>query len=475
MKSTLKTHQPLKREIGLFSATVVVVANMIGTGIFTTSGFIIAEVPNPWAFQFCWLIGGLFALCGALCYGELGVRCPQAGGEYAYLREAFGRRLGFLSGWISLVVGFSAPIAAAAMACTTYLLPPGMSTPLWSWTPGGITLVSLSPAALIACGTILLLSLLHFHSLSLGTRVQNGLTLLKVGIILVLMIAAVFGGQGSLDHFHPSSTDAPFFSADWAVSLIFVSFAYSGWNAAAYLGGEIKAPEKNLPRALIGGTLLVTLLYLALNAVFLYALSPEEMAGKADVGAVAAAALFSPQAGRWLGIAIAIGLLSVLSAMIMTGPRIYFAMAKDGAFFQAFGRLSGLHRTPAASIFLQAVIAMVMVLTATFNTLLIYIGFTLSLSSLLTVAGLIRLRARHPLPPGTYRTPLYPLIPLLFLLGNGWIIVFALISQPVAAFFGLGTLVVGLLAYQAFQWKNADPPTTTFMDNTPITQPGGEL
>ncbi len=434
MKNQLDQNQELKRELGLFSATVVVIANMIGTGIFTSSGFIIAAVDSPLAFMLCWLAGGLFALCGALSYGELGVRFPRAGGEYIYLREAFGPCLGFLSGWLSLIVGFSAPIAAAAMAFATYFLPDA---------DRGI-------ATLTACTVILGITLLHYHSLRLGTRVQNGLTLLKIGIILALVVAGVVMGRGDLSHFETGSWTDNLFSSSWAVALIFVSFAYSGWNAAGYLGGEIRWPERNLPRALVIGTMIVAVLYLALNIVFLYALAPVEMAGRADIGAMAATALFGPAAGRWLGLAISVGLMSVLSAMIMTGPRVYYAMARDGVFFRAFGRLSGLHQTPAASIFLQAAIAIVMALTATFDALLIYIGFTLSLSAMLTVVGMMWLRRLHPMPAGSYRTPGYPFVPALFILGNGWIVVFVLKSQPIASLLGLATIGLGLLAYGAF-------------------------
>ena len=455
MKHQLNYNQGLRRELGFFSATVVVVANMIGTGIFTTSGFIIAEISHPWAIQLCWLAGGVFALCGALCYGELGGRFPKAGGEYIYLCEAFGTCLGFLSGWISLIVGFSAPIAAAATAFAVYLMPFATegAPALWVWRWGDVEVLWFSSTILVACGVILGLTLLHYHSLRIGTRVQNGLTLLKVGIILFLILAAWVSDRGDLAHFSSGPLGDTLSSSNWAVSLIFVSFAYSGWNAAAYLGGEIRAPERNLPRALVSGTVIVTILYMALNGVFLYALSPAQMAGHTDVGALAAAALFGPAAGRWLGIAIAIGLLSVLSAMIMTGPRVYFAMAQDQVFFQTFGRISRLHRTPAASIFLQAGIAIAMVLSATFDQLLIYIGFTLSLSALLTVVGMILLRRRYPLPADSYRTFGYPLTPAVFILGNAWIIVFALKSQPVASLFGLATIFLGLVAYGAFRWQ----------------------
>jgi APA family basic amino acid/polyamine antiporter len=289
--------------------------------------------------------------------------------------------------------------------------------------------------------------------------VQNSLTILKVGIICVFVLAALWAGRGDTAHLTQRIGWAELFSGKLAVSLIFVSFAYSGWNAAAYLGGEILSPQRNLPLALITGTLVVTVLYMALNLVFLYALPPDAMSGTLDVGTKAAAALFGTTAGYWVGGAIALGLLSVLSAMIMTGPRVYFAMARDGVFFETFGRLSKLHRTPAASIFLQAGIAMVMVLTATFDQLLIYIGFTLSLSALMTVGGLVILRRRQPLAQGQYRALGYPVTPALFIAGNAWIIFYALKSRPIASLLGVLTIGLGLAVYWAFQRKAIDAET----------------
>ncbi len=459
MTNQLYQSQELKRELGLFSATIAVIANMIGTGIFTTSGLVMAEVGSPAAFGLCWLVGGLFALCGALCYGELGVRYPRAGGEYVYLREAFSPCFGFLSGWLSLIVGFSAPIAAAGIAFAGYLL------------PGEKPIV----VRLTACGVILCITILHYHSIRLGTRVQNILTLFKVGIIISLVVAGIIAGRGSLDHFTADSFADAAFNGSWPVALIYVFFAYSGWNAAGYLGGEIRLQERNLPRALVIGTLIVSVLYLALNGVFVYALAPVEMAGCTDIGTVAANALFGPVASRWLGLVIAVCLLSVLSAMIMTGPRVYYAMARDGLFFQTFGRLSGKGRTPAASIFLQATIAVSMVLTATFDALLLYIGFTLSLSAMLTVCGLMLLNRIDPMPAGSYRTPGSPFVPAAFIIGNGWIIVFVLRNQPIASLFGLATIGLGLLAYGGFLIKiNASLPVVnkpansfTHPDQTP--------
>jgi APA family basic amino acid/polyamine antiporter len=240
------------------------------------------------------------------------------------------------------------------------------------------------------------------------------------------------------------------FQDKFAVSLILVSFAYSGWNAAAYLGGEIKRPGRNIPLALFAGTFFVMFLYLLLNVVYIYALPAVAMQGMLEVGAESATALFGKGTGQYFTGAIALGLLSVLSAMIMAGPRVYYAMARDGVFFELFGKVNVLHSTPAYSIFLQAAVSILMVLTASFNALLLYIGFTLSLFATLTVAGMIKLRFTKPALRREYRTIGYPLMPLLFIIGNLWITYFSVISRPITVLYSIATIGTGFLMYLYF-------------------------
>jgi APA family basic amino acid/polyamine antiporter len=457
--------QYLKREIGLFSALGLVVANMVGTGIFTTTGFIIQELMDPLTMMLCWLVGGLFALSGALCYAELGARFPRAGGEYVFLKESFGDLPAFMSGWISLLVGFSAPIAAAAIAFSEYtfqLFPPAFSA------PGVVSLpfMDISIKTVVACGVIVLISLAHHRSVRLGKGLQNLLTLFKLGVILCFAGAGFAWGQGSWEHFSGPLLSMEMRPLDvldsrFAVALVFVTFSYTGWNAAAYLGGEIQSPKRNIPLALILGTLVVICLYLLLNILYVFALAPDNMAGAPDVGAKAACALFGPFAGRIFSGAIGLGLASALSAMIVTGPRVYYAMAKDGLFFSMFSRVSRKHGTPGSAIFLQAGLAVAMVMTASFEHLLIYIGFTLSLVSSLTVLGMMRLRYCSKEIVGktgfsmAYRTPGYPFTPLLFVAGNIWIILFSITDRPVSAAWGLGTIALGLPFYFWFKKRRA--------------------
>ncbi len=473
MKNSFTQKNSLVREVNLSSATVLVIANMVGTGVFTTSGFILKELGDPRALLLCWLIGGLFALCGAFCFGELGARFPRAGGEYVFLKESFGKPVAFLSGWISLFVGFSAPIAAAAIAFASYFhqalhLPDGGEIVLRLF---GVPLITLSWFNLTAILVIGLFTLIHYHGLRTGTRVQNWLTIFKLVLIITFIVAGFLFGKGSMDHFRANQDLFTAFSSEkFAVSLIFVSFAYSGWNAAAYLGGEIINPQRNIPSALLIGTSLVIVLYLLLNMVYIYAVPLDQLTGEVEIGAKAAIGLFGDNISRFFSGAVALGLLSVVSAMVMTGPRIYYAMAQDGVFFPLFAQLNPLHHTPASSIFLQAGIAALMVLSASFETLLIYIGFTLSLCSMLTVIGLMRIRWRDGKNPQLYQTPGYPLTPLLFLAANGWIIVFSIQSQPVAILFALGTIAAGIACYWLTSSKKASYPLPT-LNKGPETGP----
>ncbi len=440
-------------KMGLFSATCLVVANMVGTGIFTTSGFIIQELGNSWAMLVCWALGGLFALAGALCYGELGARYPRPGGEYVFLRESFGELVGFLSGWVSLLVGFSAPIAAAAIAFAAYFLVGVIGCPEVGLTLKyqGLTLLTLSPITMLASGVVLAFSLVHRHSLFLGSRIQNILVVFKVALIMAFVLLGLGWGKGSLAHLTETPPASVFFSGQFAVSLIFITFAYSGWNAAAYMGSEISRPTKNIPLALLGGTLLVTIVYLLLNLTFLYGLSPKEMSGVVEVGEKAALALFGPRISRVIAGVIALCLLSLISAMMMTGPRVYLAMARDGLFFSNLSKLDNPRGTPGNAILLQAGLALFMVITVSLQNLLLLIGFTLSLFSLLTVVGLIVLRKRQPVSDLPYKTIGYPFTAIFFILCNFWIILFFIVSKPLVSLAGFAAILSGLLLYRLYR------------------------
>jgi APA family basic amino acid/polyamine antiporter len=449
----------LERRLSFSSAFFLVVASMIGTGIFATSGFIIEELANARAMLVCWFLGGLFALTGALCYGELGAMFPRAGGEYAFLRESFGKNVAFLSGWISLIVGFSGPIAAASIAFATYTfraldIAPATTTGLSLF---GVDIITVSPITITAVAVILALSLVHYHSLVLGSRVQNALTVLKIAVIFGFAVAGLWLGKGSTANLSTALDTGVIFSNKFAVSLVFVSFAYSGWNAATYLGGEVKSPGRNIPLSLLSGTLLVIGLYLLLNVTYIYALPVDEMSGVIEIGTGAAVSLFGKGAARFLSGAISVCLLSVIGSMILTGPRVYYAMAKDGVFFSRFGKVSSKRKTPGYSILLQAGLAILMVATTAFDALLLYVGFTLSLFAMLTAVGLIWLRIAQPDLVRPYRTFGYPVTPILFVLGNLWIISATVMSRPIVSAFGFATIGIGALFCWYFRTRGTPP------------------
>lgn len=414
------------RVLGPATALSVVVANMIGTGIFTTTGFLIEDLQNPLTVLIAWLVGGFVALCGALTYAELGIRMPRSGGEYHYLSRLFHPAVGFLAGWISLVVGFSAPVAAVAVAFSRYL---------------GSVFEAL-PVIPIALLVVLIFSLLHLWNVKFGGRVQNIITWLKVLLILALITGGFIMAPGD-----SSSVAISGFSIDGVVSpvfatgLIFVMYAYSGWNAAAYLGGEIKNPSRNLPLALIGGTMLVTLLYLALNYFYLTAVPGESISGKVEVAHFVAKAIFGTEGGKLISLLIAVFLMSTLSSMVMAGPRVYQVVGEDYKLFKILSRRSK-GGAPYMAVILQMIIAMILILTFTFETILIYVGFTLSLFAGLTVSGIFRLRHKHG-KTADYKTWGYPVTPVVFLIIMGWMIVHTLSTKPLASLAGVGTLALG--------------------------------
>ncbi len=422
---------PLPRRIGPTTAALAVVANMIGAGVFTTTGFLVRDIGSPPAILLAWGLGGLIALCGALSYAELVADIAENGGEYRLLSRIYHPALGVCAGLISLVAGFAAPIAASALAFGSYLQ-----------ALGAPVAPALAGVALIA-----VVSALHAFDVQLGGRFQNLFTVAKVLLIALFIGGGLVAGEAGLI---AAPADRPLgeaaLSPAFAVGLIFIAFAYSGWNAAAYLAGEVEKPATNLPLALISGTLVVTALYLGLNAVFLSSAPAAELAGKVEVGHVAALSLFGARAGALLSGLIACALVSSVSAMTMVGSRVYEAMGSD------FRALAGLRRGggsggPGRAIALQSLLAVVMVLSASFEALLTYIGFLLSLSAALTVAGVVVLRRREPARQRPYRAFAYPWTPLAFVFFSGWMIVHALTARPVQALAGLATIGCGLGLY----------------------------
>ena len=431
--SERQPERPPDRQFGAWTGTLLIVASMIGTGVFTTTGLLLANIPSASAVLACWALGGVLALAGALSYAELGAALPDNGGEFMLLGRIYHPAVGFTAGIVSLIVGFSAPIAASALAFSFYLERVFPGAP------------SLPVAVAVVCG----LSALHAWRANAGGRFQVAITAAKVALIVAFIAAGLW---------HASPVPAQQFAAaplvdaltapSFAVGLVLVSFAYTGWNASVYIAGELRDPQRSVPRSLLAGTLIVTLLYVGLNLVFLRAVPADQLSGVVEIGHVAAAALYGDSGARGLSALIALGLVSTISAYVMSGPRVYEAMGNAYPRLGFLGgRGSGAKHGPIAATALQAGAALAMLATASFEDLLTYVGFTLSLFAALTVAGVVVLRVREPALERPYRVWGYPVTPAIFIGLMLWMIWNAIALRPGVAAAGFGTLAVAAALY----------------------------
>ncbi|MFW2403277.1 MAG: APC family permease, partial [Gammaproteobacteria bacterium] len=381
----------------------------------------------PQAVLACWLIGGFLALAGALSYAELATALPDNGGEFLFLSRIYHPAVGFVAGVVSLIVGFSAPVAASAIALSLYLdrVFPG------------------APTLAVSIGVVLLLSAIHAWRVTAGGRFQVFITSCKALLIAALIVVGLWRGDASRLWTDTGEGLGSILSPEFAVGLVLVSFAYTGWNASIYIAGELENPRRNIPLSLAAGTAIVTLLYLGLNAVFLMAAPAEQLSGVVEIGHVAAEGLFGASGARALSAVIAVGLISTISAYVMSGPRVYEAM---GASYPRLGFLTGRgeHSTrgPLAAIALQALLSIGMLLTASFEALLTYVGFTLSIFAALTVAGVVVMRMREPQLERPYRVSGYPVTPLLFVALMVWMIWNSIELAPTVAIAGGATLLL---------------------------------
>ncbi len=434
----------VERRIGPLTATSIVVANMIGAGIFVLPGIVAAQVPGSGWILVCWIFGGLIAASGALCYAELATRMPEEGGEYVYLRKLYHPALGFLTGWTSFLVGFSAPIATSALGFAEYIFP-GVARLLPSLSPGGLS----AGKKILAVAIILLLTLVHYLGIRLGSIVQNTLTLIKIAIVFGLASAGMLLGEwkGSLLSFHDGGALS---GMAFGTAMMLVMFTYSGWNASAYIAGELKQPRRTLPLSLLAGTGIVIVLYLTVNLFFVKSLSFSEMRGSIAIVEVAAVRAFGGWMGRLLGLLTGLALLSSLSAFIILGPRVYFAMAKDRLFFPFAAKVHSRYRVPGASILLQGGIAVLMVVLGTFEQLAKYVGFALGVFPWLAVAGLFLARKRRIGEDSAVRVWGYPMIPLFYLASSLFLMIIAYVDQPVESTAAVATIALGVPCY--FLW-----------------------
>ena len=413
------------------TATAIVVADMIGVGVFTSLGFQARAVPSGFALVLLWVVGGGVALCGALCYAELATMFPRSGGEYTFLSHMYGPAVGFMAGWLSATVGFAAPVALAAMAFGQYAQ----------------AVLAGAPALSLGLAVIWIVSAVHLRGLRHSSAFQLAFTVLKLGLIVVFIGVGFARGGGQSTSFVPNASDlTQIVSASFAVSLVFVMYAYSGWNAATYIVGELGDPQRSLPRALLAGTGFVVVLYVALNAVFLYTTPLTELAGQVDVALIAGRHIFGEAGGRLVGTLICAGLIPTISAMMWIGPLVTVAMGGDVVPLRMFARRSG-NGVPTAAILLQCGVASLLLLTQSFEAVLEFVQFGLIACSFLTVLGLFKLRLTRPDLPRPYRTWGYPFTPLIFLAVTLFMMVYLVSARPLQSLAGLLMMLAGLVLY----------------------------
>lgn len=437
------------QRVKLPAAVAIVVGTMIGTGVYGSLGYQVAAVPSAFPVLLLWVLGGLLAACGAVNYAELTAALPRSGGEYHLLGRVFHPAMGFLSGWISLTVGFPAPIAVSAVFFANYTA----SATGWSIGSGMTTMY------VLAAGIVVLVTALHFISVRASGRAQTALTVLKAILLGALAVSGFWAGKSQHLSFWPQSGDATLMlKPDYAVSLIFVLYAYSGWNAACYIAGEVEQPGRTVPRALIMGTLVVMGLYLALNAAFLYCTPMADLAGQPDVGFVAALHIFPENGARFVAGLIAAGLVSSISGMLWAGSRVAQAMGQDHSLLAPLA-LTTPRGVPWLSTLFQSGLALVLLFVANVPQILAYTEFSLQLVLLLTVWGVFHLRWREPALARPYRAWGYPWTTGLFLVVMSFVLAYILGNRHRESLYGLGNAFLALIAYAAADaWQRRRPP-----------------
>ncbi|WP_048810236.1 APC family permease [Candidatus Methylacidiphilum infernorum] len=419
------------KKISPLTAFSIVVANMIGTGVFTTVGFQIKEISSAFVILCIWIMGGIIALSGALCYAELGARFKRSGGEYIFLSKIYHPLLGFLAGWLSVTIGFAAPSAATAMALGkyfSYVFP--TIPPLW---------ISLFLSAFVY--------VFHLRSVSWESIFQNIFIVIEIGLIFFF----IFNGIGHMDLRAADLLPKPaelsvFFSPPFALCFIYTMYSYSGWNAAAYIAGEIENPKKNIPLSLILGTTVVMIIYTLLNGIFVFSVPREQISGQIEVGAIVAKQIFGDWGSRFAGFLIGICLLSSLSAMAWIGPRVAAAIGEDYPVFRILSKRSS-DGVPYVGLMLQGLIMFCLLLSSSFARIITYVEFSLGLSTVLTVLGVIVLRVKEPLAKGFYSTWGYPFTPLLYVIVESIVLLQVFRQRPIESLLGLSTFGVGVVVY----------------------------
>lgn len=419
---------------------------MIGTGVYTSLGYQLAGIESVLAILVLWILGGVMALCGAVVYGELAVRLPRSGGEYHFLSKIYHPALGFLSGWVSSTVGFAAPAALSSMAFANYfykIFPELLTGYLGNY-----------QMELTGCLLVIIATLINILSIQLGTKFQSSITLVNILLIVVFIVSGIFLADSSHFNFNfDSQSIKPIFSNAFAVSLVYVSFAYSGWNSVTYITSEVDNPQKNLPKSLFLASFTVLLLYVGLNFVFLYSTPAADLILKNEVGFIAGQHIFGPLGGKIVSLIICIALFASVNSITIAGPRVSKTIGEDFPQLKRFSTITGAG-SPAVAILMQSTIAIVLIVTSSFEKVLTYIGFTLSLFTCLTVFGIFILRAKGDTDNLAYKAIGYPFTPIIFICLELWMIIFTLIDKPVESFAGFATILTGLAVYYFLSKKS---------------------
>ena len=426
------------------TAAAIVVADMVGVGVFTSLGFQVTDITSGFSLLLLWVVGGIVAICGAFCYAELGAMLPRSSGEYNFLRRIYHPAFGFVAGWLSATVGFAAPIALAAMAFGVYFK---------AIVPG-------APPLLMGFAITWLTALVHLCGVRFGGTYHNAWTALKLVLIVGFIAAGIAFGDRTPISFAPGAADlTAVASAPFAISLVFVLYSYSGWNAATYIVGELQEPARYLPRALFAGTAIVIVLYVGLNAVFLATTPMPELAGQLDVAIVAGRHVFGDLGGRIVGALVCLGLVSSISAMTWIGPRVTMTMGEDMPLLRRFSHKSA-RDVPAVAILFQLAVSSLLLLTRSFEAVLDFIQFSLTFCSFFTVLGVIKMRITHPDLPRPYRAWGYPATALVFLAVTLFVMYYLVVSRPLQSLGGFAMMSAGLVIYYASRLYSMFLPPT---------------
>ncbi|PSL07223.1 APC family permease [Cecembia rubra] len=417
----------IRDKIGWKTAAGLVVANMIGTGVFTSLGFQVAVSQNTWSIILLWLIGGMMALIGAFVYAELGTHFKKSGGDYIFLSRSINPSVGYLYAWISLTIGFPAPVAIASMAMVQY------------WQP----LIGPEFSLVMGIVSIIAMSIFHSYSVHQSGTVQNVLTAIKVVFVFSLIVIGVWWASTlSVPSFDFSPTwKTEMLKPGFAVSLIYVFYAYTGWNSAAYIVEEIDQPRKNLPKALISATILVMVVYVLLQLIFLKHASIDQLTGKVQVATLAFGNIFGTQGVFWVSLFIGIQLIATISGYTWVGPRITNAMAKEFRLWKPLAK-TNKNGIPVRAVWFNTFLSFLLMLTGSFETVLLYVGFVLQLMGTFTIASSLLVKKAEG-----FKSPLRPWLQIIYIIFSLWVMIFMFYDRPKESLIGLGFIIIGFVLY----------------------------